>query len=139
MSLLAQQTASLLTQLGVEHFDVSDGELAVHSPLTGERIGQLRETSSQGTDRIISDAHDAFLSWRNVPPPRRGELVRLLGEELRNAKDALSLLVSIEAGKVRSEGAGEVQEMIDICDFAVGLSRQLYGLCIPSERPQHRL
>lgn len=139
MTSLAQQTASILTQLGVNNYDVPDGELSVRSPLTGDRIGQLHQTSPQDTDRIISDAHDAFLAWRNVPAPRRGELVRLLGEELRNAKEELSLLVTIEAGKVRSEGLGEVQEMIDICDFAVGLSRQLYGLCIPSERPQHRL
>src|SRR5690606_11396689 len=84
-------------------------------------------------------ARAAFLAWRTVPAPRRGELVRLLGEELRAAKDDLGALVSIETGKIRSEGLGEVQEMIDICDFAVGLSRQLYGLTIASERPGHRM
>lgn len=84
-------------------------------------------------------AHQAFKAWRNVPGPRRGELVRLLGEELRAAKDDLGRLVSIEVGKIRSEGLGEVQEMIDICDFAVGLSRQLYGLTIATERPGHRM
>ncbi len=88
---------------------------------------------------IIERAHDAFLAWREVPAPRRGELVRLLGEELRASKEALGALVTLEVGKIVSEGLGEVQEMIDICDFAVGLSRQLYGLAIASERPGHRM
>ena len=81
----------------------------------------------------------AFLAWRNVPAPVRGELVRLLGEQLRRHKEALGRLVTLETGKILSEGLGEVQEMIDICDFAVGLSRQLYGLTIASERPGHRM
>ena len=80
-------------------------------------------------------AQEAFLAWRLVPPPRRGELVRLFGEELREEKEALGRLVTLEAGKILQEGLGEVQEMIDICDFAVGLSRQLYGLTIATERP----
>ena len=88
---------------------------------------------------IIERAHTAFLAWRDVPAPRRGELVRLLGEELRASKEALGALVTLEVGKIVSEGLGEVQEMIDICDFAVGLSRQLYGLAIASERPGHRM
>jgi aldehyde dehydrogenase (NAD+) len=87
----------------------------------------------------IDAAHEAFLTWRLIPAPKRGELVRLFGEELRAHKDALGKLVSIEAGKVTSEGLGEVQEMIDICDFAVGLSRQLYGLTIATERAEHRM
>ena len=87
----------------------------------------------------IERAHAAFLAWRLVPAPKRGELVRLLGEELRAAKPALGRLVSIEVGKIASEGLGEVQEMIDICDFAVGLSRQLYGLTIATERGEHRM
>ena len=87
----------------------------------------------------IEAAHEAFLAWRNVPAPRRGELVRLLGEELRAAKADLGLLVTLEAGKIVSEGLGEVQEMIDICDYAVGLSRQLFGLTIATERPDHRM
>ena len=82
---------------------------------------------------------EAFLQWRTVPAPRRGELVRLLGEELRAAKEPLARLVTLEAGKIVQEGLGEVQEMIDICDYAVGLSRQLYGLTIASERPDHRM
>ncbi|MCV6591717.1 MAG: aldehyde dehydrogenase family protein, partial [Silicimonas sp.] len=87
----------------------------------------------------LANAKTAFKAWRTVPAPRRGELIRLLGEELRAAKDDLGALVSWEAGKITSEGLGEVQEMIDICDFAVGLSRQLYGLTIASERPGHRM
>src|SRR4030095_5321108 len=87
----------------------------------------------------IGAAAEAFRSWRSVPPPRRGELLRLFGEELRAQKTALGKLVSIEAGKILQEGYGEVQELIDICDFAVGLSRQLYGLVIASERPGHRM
>ena len=88
---------------------------------------------------VIERAQSAFLAWREVPAPRRGELVRLLGEELRASKEALGALVTFEVGKIVSEGLGEVQEMIDICDFAVGLSRQLYGLAIASERPGHRM
>src|SRR5262249_25320076 len=84
-------------------------------------------------------ARKAFLEWRTVPAPKRGELVRVLGEEFRGAKASLGRLVTIEAGKIPSEGEGEVQEMIDICDFAVGLSRQLYGLTIASERTNHRM
>src|SRR5205085_9393751 len=96
-------------------------------------------TDRAGLARMIAAADAGFRAWRNVPPPRRGELVRLLGEELRAAKTDLGLLVSIESGKILQEGLGEVQEMIDICDFAVGLSRQLYGLTIASERPGHRM
>ena len=90
-------------------------------------------------EAAIGRAQSAFLAWRKVPAPRRGEFVRLLGEELRAAKDDLGRLVTLEVGKVTSEGLGEVQEMIDICDFAVGLSRQLYGLTIATERPNHRM
>src|SRR6201999_3794600 len=90
-------------------------------------------------DATLARARDAFVTWRDVPAPRRGELVRLLGQRLREKKAALGRLVSLEAGKILQEGLGEVQEMIDICDFAVGLSRQLYGLTIASERPGHRM
>src|SRR5213076_2086151 len=90
-------------------------------------------------DRAAERAAKAFTAWRNVPAPRRGEFVRLLGEELRAAKPALARLVTIECGKILQESLGEVQEMIDICDFALGLSRQLYGLTIASERPDHRM
>ena len=95
------------------------------------------ETADVGA--AIAEAQAAYLVWRETPAPRRGELVRLLGEELRAEKATLGRLVTLEVGKVASEGLGEVQEMIDICDFAVGLSRQLYGLTIQSERPDHRL
>ena len=99
----------------------------------------MRQSSAAEARRAIDTAHAAFLAWRNVPAPQRGELVRLLGEELRAHKDALGRLVTIEVGKIISEGLGEVQEMIDICDFAVGLSRQLHGLTIATERPEHRM
>src|SRR6185436_18090663 len=98
-----------------------------------------RESSPDEVRASVKKAHEAFLEWRNVPAPKRGELVRILGEQLRANKTDLARLVSIEAGKITSEGEGEVQEMIDICDFAVGLSRQLYGLTIASERPGHRM
>ncbi len=90
-------------------------------------------------DALAERAQEAFTSWRLVPPPPRGEVVRQIGEALREHKADLGLLVTLETGKIRSEGRGEVQEMIDMCDFAVGLSRQLYGLTIASERPQHRM
>src|SRR4030095_7823285 len=89
--------------------------------------------------KTIDRAHEAFLAWRMVPAPVRGDAIRKLGEALRKKKSALGELVSLEAGKIRSEGLGEVQEMIDVCDFAVGLSRQLYGLTIASERANHRM
>ena len=102
-------------------------------------IGRLPEDSPEAANRKIEEAHNAFLEWRKVPAPKRGELIRLLGEELRAGKAALGRLVSLEVGKITSEGLGEVQEMIDICDFAVGLSRQLYGLTIATERSEHRM
>ena len=136
---LAAETRSLLARMGVPAEAISTGTLHVATPITGEVIARLAETSAAEADAAIGAAHEAFLAWRSVPAPRRGELVRLLGEELRAAKDDLGRLVTIEAGKITSEGLGEVQEMIDICDFAVGLSRQLYGVNIASERPDHRL
>ena len=102
-------------------------------------MATLDEATVADAKAAVGRAHAAFLKWRSIPAPRRGELVRLLGEELRAAKAELGRLVTIEVGKVESEGLGEVQEMIDICDFAVGLSRQLYGLTIQSERPDHKL
>ena len=109
------------------------------SPIDGSIVGQVDAADSQAVAAAIGRAQEAFLAWRLVPPPRRGELVRLLGEVLREEKDALGRLVSRECGKILSEGLGEVQEMIDICDFAVGLSRQLYGLTIATERADHRM
>ncbi len=131
--------AALLAPLGVSLGSVADGDLVVRSPIDGEVIGRLKSDTPEDIDRKIARATEAFRVWRLVPAPRRGELVRILGEELRAAKNALGHLVTLEAGKILEEGRGEVQEMIDICDFAVGLSRQLYGLTIASERPGHRM
>jgi aldehyde dehydrogenase (NAD+) len=136
---LATETKAILTELGVAADRYTGGTLAVTSPVTGAEIGRLREHSAAEGKTAIDKAHEAFLSWRAVPAPKRGELIRQLGEELRVGKAALGRLVSIEVGKITSEGLGEVQEMIDICDFAVGLSRQLYGLTIATERSEHRM
>ena len=129
----------LLAQLGVELNALNGDGLTARSPIDGATLTSLRCDSPATVAQKIADAHAAFLEWRNIPAPKRGELVRLLGEELRADKEALGQLVTIESGKILQEGLGEVQEMIDICDFAVGLSRQLYGLTIASERPQHRM
>ena len=129
----------LMTRLGVDENAYADGDLAVDTPIDGSAIGKVAMDSAEAVEAKIATAQEAFLSWRAVPAPRRGELVRLLGDELRAHKDDLGRLVTIESGKILSEGLGEVQEMIDICDFAVGLSRQLYGLTIASERPGHHM
>ncbi len=129
----------LLTELGVD-LNAYQGEgLNARSPIDGATLATLRCDSPEAVATKVAAAHQAFLIWRNIPAPKRGELVRLLGVELRANKDALGQLVTIESGKILQEGLGEVQEMIDICDFAVGLSRQLYGLTIASERPEHRM
>ena len=112
------------------------GDLASRSPIDGSEIGRV---AAGDPSEACARAVDAFQVWRSVPAPQRGELVRLLGEELRAAKEPLARMVTLEAGKIMAESLGEVQEMIDICDFAVGLSRQLYGLTIVSERPMHRM
>jgi len=126
----------LLKTLGVA---ANDGPHIVHSPIDGSEIGRVVFDDAKSIEAKIARSAEAFRAWREVPAPRRGELVRLFGEELRAHKDALGRLVTLEAGKILQEGLGEVQEMIDICDFAVGLSRQLYGLTIASERPGHRM
>jgi aldehyde dehydrogenase (NAD+) len=131
--------AGLLASLGVDPAETENGTLEVRTPITGEPIAHVRESTPDEVEATVAAAVEAFHAWRQVPGPRRGELVRLLGEELRREKDALGALVTLEAGKIVQEGLGEVQEMIDICDFAVGLSRQLYGLTIASERPGHRM
>ncbi len=113
--------------------------LPAHSPIDASLITELTPASAAQIEQAIAQAAAAFPRWRDTPAPRRGELVRLLGEELRAAKADLGLLVTLEAGKILSEGLGEVQEMIDICDFALGLSRQLAGLTLPSERPGHHM
>jgi len=136
---VADEARALLKRLGVSPAIWTDGDLVARSPITGEAIGRLTLAGVAETDAAIRQAHAAFLVWRMVPAPRRGELIRLFGEELRTAKADLGRLVTLEAGKIVSEGLGEVQEMIDICDYAVGLSRQLFGLAIATERPQHRM
>jgi aldehyde dehydrogenase (NAD+) len=138
-SKLAAESRRILESLGVDAKQLEGAELVVRSPIDGRLLATLDEATVAEANAAVGRAHTAFLKWRSVPAPRRGELVRLLGEELRAAKAELGRLVTIEVGKVESEGLGEVQEMIDICDFAVGLSRQLYGLTIQSERPDHKL
>jgi aldehyde dehydrogenase (NAD+) len=127
--------ADILAQFGIS----PSGDHIVRSPIDGAEIGRVAFDTPSSIEKKIAASVEAFHAWRDVPAPRRGELVRLFGEELRAHKDALGRLVTLEAGKILQEGLGEVQEMIDICDFAVGLSRQLYGLTIASERPGHRM
>jgi aldehyde dehydrogenase (NAD+) len=140
--------ANILSALHIE--DVNPGgfrgtwvgtgpEIEVRSPIDGARLASVREVTASEYDTIVDRAHAAFLEWRKVPAPRRGEIVRQLGNRLRENKGALGALVTLEMGKIRSEGEGEVQEMIDVCDFATGLSRQLYGLTMASERPDHHM
>lgn len=136
---MKNRVADILSQMGLDPSHFSGGDLAVSSPIDGSEIGAVKMDDHASVDAKISAAQSAFLKWREVPAPRRGELVRLLGEELRTHKDALGALVTAECGKILEEGKGEVQEMIDICEFAVGLSRQLHGLTIASERPGHHM
>jgi len=131
--------AAVLGRLGVAEALWTGGNRAVRSPVTGEIMAHVQDASPAEVAVAVEVAHAAFLRWRNVPAPRRGELVRLFGQELRAAKTDLAALVTLEAGKIVSEALGEVQEMIDICDYAVGLSRQLFGLTIATERPDHRM
>jgi aldehyde dehydrogenase (NAD+) len=133
---------SALDSLKAVGFDLSrlvDGDIASHSPIDGKLLGRVAASDRTHYDATLNHAVSAFLAWRSVPAPRRGELVRLFGEAVRRHKPALAELITLEAGKIGSEAAGEVQEVIDICDFAVGLSRQLYGLTIASERPGHHM
>ncbi len=130
---------ALFAAFGLDAAELTGGTLAVTSPIDGAEIARVREHGAADVDRVVGRAHAAFRHWRAVPAPKRGELVRLLGEELRANKEPLGRLVTVESGKILQEGLGEVQEMVDICDFAVGLSRQLYGLTIASERPGHRM
>ncbi len=131
---LAERAAAILAACGAP---APAGDLRARTPITGGSLGSAGAPGD--VTAAVERATDAFVTWRTTPAPVRGTLVRRLGELLREHKDDLGALVSIEAGKIRSEGRGEVQEMIDICDFAVGLSRQLHGLTIASERPGHRL
>ncbi|MBX3233024.1 MAG: aldehyde dehydrogenase family protein [Labilithrix sp.] len=128
-----------LAALDLDPKTFEGGSLVARSPIDGSVTAKVAEHDAAGVDAAIGRAHAAFREWRTVPAPRRGELIRLFGEELRKEKESLASLVTIEAGKIVAEARGEVQEMIDICDFACGLSRQLYGLTIASERPGHRM
>jgi aldehyde dehydrogenase (NAD+) len=129
----------ILTACGLTPAEIDGGTLAVHTPVDGAEIARLKTHSAADIQAMIAKSTRAFERWRQVPAPHRGELVRLFGEELRAEKKNIGRLVTLEAGKILQEGLGEVQEMIDICDFAVGLSRQLYGLTIASERPGHAM
>ncbi len=135
---IEKEAGVLLARLGVGG-EALGGSLAAVSPITGTTIATVRANTPSETSAAVGRAARAWPAWRMVPPPRRGEFVRLLGEEFRAAKDALGELITLEVGKTIAEGRGEVQEAIDICDFAVGLSRQLYGKAIASERPEHRM
>ena len=142
--------SDVLHQLGIQQLNqgISTGTNNWHgngalleskSPVDGHVIGTVQLAGTKDYDQVVDTAHQAFLVWRNLPAPKRGEIIRQMGDRLRLHKDALGKLVSYEMGKSLQEGLGEVQEMIDICDFAVGLSRQLYGLTMHSERPLHRM
>src|SRR5438067_3200231 len=132
--------AAILEKLGASPGTYGTGEvLESIDPSTGSSLGRIRATTRAEYDARVDAALNRFAEWRTRPAPKRGELVRRLGQLLREHKEPLGDLVSLETGKIRAEGLGEVQEMIDICDFAVGLSRQLHGLTIASERPGHRL
>ncbi len=124
---------------GTQWIETSGEVMSSFSPVDGNRIAGVQQATRPDYDQLVQVAGDAFLKWRLVPAPRRGEIIRQIGMELRRYKEPLGRLVSWEMGKIYQEGLGEVQEMIDICDFAVGLSRQLYGLTMHSERPAHRM
>ncbi|HPQ22631.1 MAG TPA: aldehyde dehydrogenase family protein, partial [Saprospiraceae bacterium] len=138
-----------LKELGLEHDNqgtwtglnsINTSEyIDSYSPVDGQFIGRVSITSPEVYDKVVAKAQEAFKVWKKIPAPKRGEIIRQYGEVLRSNKDNLGKLVSYEMGKSLQEGYGEVQEMIDICDFAVGLSRQLYGLTMHSERPDHRM
>jgi len=131
--------AAILHQLGVPLTEYAGSDLAVCSPIDGSQIASLRCHTQAEVQASMAQAAEAFTAWRDVPAPQRGTLVRLFGEALRVLKEPLARLVTMECGKILEEARGEVQEMIDMCDFAVGLSRQLYGLTIASERPEHSM
>ena len=141
---------TILQDLGIESSNpgVSTGTkwikssgpvLSSNSPVDGKLIASVQSADEKSFSKVLKASSEAFLQWRLVPAPKRGEIVRQIGDALRKSKESLGMLVSYEMGKSYQEGLGEVQEMIDICDFAVGLSRQLHGLTMHSERPQHRM
>jgi aldehyde dehydrogenase (NAD+) len=148
MATTAPALAGFLRTLGIDEINSggfggewigSGPELDVITPIDGSKIATVRQVTEREYDAIVDRAHEAFLDWRRVPAPKRGEVIRQLGNRLRQVKLELGQLVTLEMGKILAEGEGEVQEMIDICDFATGLSRQLYGLTMASERADHRM
>ncbi len=148
MTVTAPTAGELLKTLGIEDSNLggfggewvgSGSELEVITPIDGSRIATVTQVTEDEYDRVVDGAHAAYLEWRRLPAPKRGEIVRQLGNRLREVKQELGALVTLEMGKITAEGEGEVQEMIDICDFACGLSRQLYGLTMHSERLDHRM
>src|SRR5262245_50262172 len=137
-------THPLLAKLGLDAdprlcASGTPGSVSVTNPATLQPIAAVRLDDAAACERTVAGAAETFKTWREVPAPVRGQVVRAIGDELRRLKEPLGELVSLEVGKIRQEGLGEVQESIDIADFAVGLSRQLYGLTMPSERPKHRM
>ena len=147
---MAHKNQDILDALGIKEVnsgvsygewikEPTGGELVSVSPIDGQPIAKIMMAGEDDYEKVMEKASAAFKEWRMMPAPKRGEVVRILGDRLRALKDPLAALVTLEMGKIRIEGGGEVQEMIDICDFSVGLSRQLYGLTMPSERPMHRM
>ncbi|MFN8547406.1 MAG: aldehyde dehydrogenase family protein [Candidatus Eisenbacteria bacterium] len=134
---LSEVNSGVYAEDWIEH--PGGGELVTINPTTGQPLAKVLQATEAEYERVFQAAHKAFLEWRLVPAPKRGELIRALGDELRKHKDALGSLVTLEMGKIKPEGLGEVQEMIDMCDFAVGQSRMLYGLQMHSERAAHRM
>ncbi|HSM76581.1 MAG TPA: aldehyde dehydrogenase family protein, partial [Bryobacteraceae bacterium] len=139
-------TYAILQRLGVEGINsgcstgqARGGEIASICPADGEELARVRLATSADYESVLEESLRVFERWRLEPAPRRGQIVREIGDELRRNKDDLGALVTLETGKILAEGRGEVQEMIDIADFSVGLSRQLYGLTMHSERPGHRM
>lgn len=136
---LAGSVSDLFDKLGLSFETDDDAELTVTSPIDGSTLATLRTDKAAEVNSMVANARAAFLQWKNVPPPHRGELVRRYGALVREHKETLARLLTIENGKILTEARGEVQEVIDICEYAVGLSRQLFGLTIASERAEHRL
>lgn len=136
---LGIQETNFGASTGANHWNTKGPKVDSYSPADGQFIGSVNQATAEDYEKVMKTAEDAFKVWRTVPAPKRGEVVRQIGEQLRKYKEPLGKLVSYEMGKSLQEGLGEVQEMIDICDFAVGLSRQLYGLTMHSERPKHRM
>src|SRR5690554_3979310 len=142
MNTILQQLGLNQTNLGSStgsEWFANGKEISSYTPVDGSLMASVTTSSNEDYEKVIQKASEAFKTWRMVPAPKRGEIVRQVGEALRENKEALGQLVSYEMGKSFQEGLGEVQEMIDICDFAVGLSRQLYGFTMHSERPMHRM